>query len=379
MPPDGVTGAGIVGEVCPISPASRLLYLLTPSQCAAQPPRNYVVKGLISRGDHCCIIGLPGSGKSILAPFIGYCVAQGENIFGRRTRKSPVLYLAAEDGTGMAMRVRALFERLGDAPNFHLQPMPVDFLAASSPHIIEVEKLIRLVQPGLVILDTVARAFPGLTENDPEGMGKVVKVVRDFSAICGSAFLSLHHPPKAGEATPRGHSVFNGDLDVSIYLSGEKSEPRTVNMGKNRNGPSDLTFTFGLSVHTFGADDDGDPITAPVAEALTLDAKASHATAKEGRLKDKPAVLLRELRNLLERDAELVCPGPDFPSLRAVKRAALRQRLIERGWFPENVLCTALDKPAELARPGYAVENNALTPLKRNGFIGCTRDWIWLL
>ena len=38
-------------------------------------------------------------------------------------------------------------------------------------------------------------------------------------------------------------------------------------MGKNRNGPSDLSFGFNVAAHTFPEpDEDGDPITAPVAE-----------------------------------------------------------------------------------------------------------------
>ena len=87
-----------------------------------------------------------------------------------------MLYLAAEDGTGMTMRVRALHDRMGNAPNFFLQPVPVDFLNSDSPHISQVSRHIDQIQPGLIILDTISRAFPGLRENDPDEMGRVVQV-----------------------------------------------------------------------------------------------------------------------------------------------------------------------------------------------------------
>ena len=279
----------------------------------------------------------------------------------------------------MKQRVRALFELMGDAPNFYLQPMPVDFLNPDAGDIAEIEALIRRIRPGLVILDTIARAFPGLEENGPDQMGRVVAVVRQFTMICNSAVMTLHHPPKEGIMSPRGHGVLNGDLDVSLYITGERDQPRTITMGKNRNGPSDLSFTFGIVSHHLGTDADGDPITAPVAEPCERDEKEVRASAKEGRLRDRPAIALRELRSLVESHGETVCPGKDFPNVLAVRRSALRHRLIERGWFSDNLLCTALDGTSKLERAGYATENNGLSPLKRGGFVAFNMEWIWLL
>jgi hypothetical protein len=352
-------------------------YLLTPSQCASEPIRPYVVKGLLSRGDHGAVIGLPGAGKSALIPYLGYRTSLGLDFFGHRTRAVPVLYLAAEDGSGMKQRVRALYERMGDSPNFYLQPVPVDFLNGASGDVAAVEKLVLQIRPGLIIVDTIARAFPGLKENDPDQMGNVVRVARSFTTHCESAVLSIHHPPKDGE-TPRGHSVLNGDLDVTLFLEGTGSGTRSVKMGKNRSGPSDLTFSFALAIHTLvgAADEDGDPITAPVAEPIEGSAIPRN-TAKEAKLSDQPAVMLRELRNLLEGQGELICPGAEYPTVRAVGRLALRQRLIERSWFADNLLRIALDKSVSLAREGFGPENRALTTLKRNGFISFNRDWVW--
>ena len=373
------------GEVVQLPPR-RDIHVLSPRECALATLRPYVVKGILSRGDHGGLIGLPGSAKSALAPYIGYRVALGLDVFGHRTKSVPVLYIAAEDGSGMKQRVRALFEIMGDAPGFHLQPVPVDFLDASSGHVAEIEGLIKRLSAGLVILDTIARSFPGLPENDPDAMGKVVKVARIFTTTNDCAMLSVHHPPKDA-MTPRGHSVLNGDLDVTLYLEGERDQPRTVTMGKNRNGPSDLTFTFGLTSYQLGTDADGDPVTAPVVEPAVRDAKATQAAAKEARLSDRCATLLRELRALIDRAGQMVCPGEEYPTLRAVTRVSLRARLIESGWFSDDLLCTgsatvpctASEKRAGLVRKAFAVENNALTPLKRNGFIAFNREWIWTL
>ncbi len=103
-----------------------ILRVLRPADCEALQPRNYIVKGLIATGDIGLVVGPPGAGKSLLAPFLAYAVAQGRGAFGRRVRGGAVLYLAAEDGTGMIGRVRALARRWGDASDFALVADPID-------------------------------------------------------------------------------------------------------------------------------------------------------------------------------------------------------------------------------------------------------------
>lgn len=66
------------------------LPFLTPGQCASLPARDYVVKRLIAPGQVGCIFGEPGAGKSLIAPRLAYAVAQGEEVFGLRTKQAPV-------------------------------------------------------------------------------------------------------------------------------------------------------------------------------------------------------------------------------------------------------------------------------------------------
>jgi len=260
------------------------------------------------------------------------------------------------------VRIRALYEQMGDAPDFHLQPVPIDLLAPDSPHVAEVEDLIALLQPGLVIIDTIARAFPGLGENDPDKMGHVVKVARGFTTVCDSAVLSLHHPTKEGAMSPRGHGVLDGDLDVTLYLAGKRAEPRTVTMGKNRNGPSDLTFSFNVAVHHMGIDADGDPITAPVAEVEAGPVRPKvHLTATQ----QNATAFLASL--LCER-AEPLPTGIGFPlGLKGTHEAAWRETCEARRLSTAD---TAKDR-GRVFRKVYA-------ELRDKGIIGTCDGWVWL-
>ncbi len=106
---------------------------------------------------------------------------------------------------------------------------------------------------------------------------------------------------------------------------------------------------------------------------------AAQSRPKEAKLNDKPALMLRELRDLVIVHGQDVRPEEFGPVLRCVERGMLRRRLIKVGWFPDDLLRTAPHKDAELTRAGYRPESHALNTLKRNAFVGCNRDWIWLI
>jgi hypothetical protein len=249
---------------------SSALRWLTPSDCDSATSRQYRVKGLTADGDLFCLFGDPGAGKSLLAPHIGYAIARGVPVFGRRTRQGPVISVAAEDGHGMQGRVRALRTQHGDAADFHLVQGVSDLASEGSEQLSELLEAVDRIRPALIVIDTVAIAFPGLDENSIE-MVRVVTVGRKL-AKHGATVMLIHHPAKdkRGTPTPRGHSSLNGALDVSLYLAA-KDENGIIcgQLLKNRNGSIDGDFAFRIAVETFGLDDDGDPIEAPFASELS--------------------------------------------------------------------------------------------------------------
>lgn len=240
----------------------------TPAECANAPMQPYVVKGMIAEGDIGCIFGPPGAGKSLLAPFICYQVALGESAFGMRTKQGRVFYCAAEDATGLRQRVAALRIRQGDAPELRVVSGISDLFSDDSPDLDQLLEAVEFETPKLIVIDTLAMAFPGLEENDSTGMGRVVAVGRKL-AEHGAAVIFVHHGTKADGSTPRGHSVFNGALDFSMQVTKDDQGIVRGNLRKNRRGTTEKDIAFKIGVEKLGEDEDGDPITAAVAEELS--------------------------------------------------------------------------------------------------------------
>ena len=255
----------MVGGTPDTVPVARGLTFLNPDQCATFPARPYVIKGLLAQGDVAAIVGAPGAGKSLLAPRLGYAVAQGAEVFGRRTKAGEVFYVAAEDGHGMLGRLQALRQDHGKANGFQLV-LGVSDLLSKGGQLKALRSEVKARRPALIIIDTLAVAFPGLEENSAEGMGQVVAAARGLTEW-GAAVVLIHHDTKAGDGLPRGHSLLNGALDMSLALTKE-NDVVTGRMSKNRNGASDGTLAFSIGERVIGEDEDGEPRKVAICEEM---------------------------------------------------------------------------------------------------------------
>lgn len=295
------------------------LRFLTPDQCATAPKRGYIVKGLLAPRDVAAIVGAPGCGKSTVAPLIGYMVAQGKEAFGQRTRQGGVFYVAAEDETGLQMRVAALRHEHGEADAFNVVAGVSDLLDRESPQLADLVEAVKAQRPSLVILDTLAMAFPGLEENDAAAMGRVVHVARRLTKW-GAAVVLIHHDTKAGDGLPRGHSILNGALDVALAL---KRDGNSVmgKLSKNRNGACDLSIEFEIDSAELGEDEDGELVTAALCRP-TGDPFAELADSRPR--SEKGRLFMDALYSIMEET------GEDFATVADLKMRLVQSRALSR-------------------------------------------------
>ena len=325
-----------------VETAGAGIAFLTPTECAAMAPQEYVVKGLIGPGQIGCIFGDPGAGKSLIAPAIGYAVAQGRSTFSMRTQQGEVFYVASEDATGMQGRVAALRMENDEADSFKLVTGVSDMFTANAPDLKALHKAVKRRRPKLVIVDALAMGDSRHgTENTSEAMGRVVAVAREL-AQHGGAVILVHHGTKAEGNTPRGHSLFNGALDMALHLK-PKDQSGIVGskLTKNRNGSCDLDIAFKIGTRTLGIDHDGDTITAAFAHELPAGAISNAVrlppSAKAAKalltslMEGKPAVALDDWRRTCIKDRSVSGAENEESRAKAFKRALeklCRERVI---------------------------------------------------
>lgn len=215
------------------------------------------------------IAGPSMSGKSFwMIDALGR-VCRGDPVLGRRSRPTGVVYLAAEGANGVRKRIVALRSRIG-ALNGRFK------FYGGQTDLTDEDKLIELRQTldfaraeleaaghtlGIVVVDTLSAAAPGLDENTSSAMGAVLGQLQGLAADLSCLVLVVAHTGKDEARGIRGWSGQLASADAVITLKEPNGELRVGTVTKVKDGPSGDRFAFALEEVELGVDDDGDPIT----------------------------------------------------------------------------------------------------------------------
>lgn len=224
----------------------------------AQPSLRWRVKGLLPETGIGAVYGPSGSGKSFLSFDLGVSIALGADWFGRRTTAGPVTYVILEGEAGLRNRLEAWEVHNG-------MTIPSGFTAVAQPfQLAEPEQVEALgaVLPhgGVVIVDTLNRAAPGLDENSSQDMGRILAGMKRLQEITGGLVLVVHHTGKDASKGLRGHSSLHAALDGAIEVE-RSATSRCWSAAKVKDGEDGKQVPFKLHLVDLGTDADGDPIT----------------------------------------------------------------------------------------------------------------------
>lgn len=215
----------------------RLRVLDVAQMVAADPPAvPYVIEGIAIARTLTLISGREGEGKSLLAMALAAGVARGESVAGIECQQAKVLLVDAENGEyEIHRRVKALgLPSAGvtvvEAEDFHL-----------GRNFAELESLIELEQPSLVILDSFRSLWPGGDENDSAAVAAVLDPLRNMLRRQGPAGILLHHVSRAGN-NYRGTSAIGASIEVGFRLTRHPKDPdkrdrRSLHCFKSRPAP----------------------------------------------------------------------------------------------------------------------------------------------
>ncbi|MCW5886776.1 MAG: AAA family ATPase [Anaerolineales bacterium] len=336
-------------------------------------PPTYVVKGLVYRGQLVVIVGPPGSGKSFFATSLAAHAAAGRRFFGRRARRSVVLYICAEGAATFPNRIAALrrgIELPDDAPFFCLFG-GLD-LVQSREDLNQLIAAIRKALPDamidLVILDTLSRIFGGGDENSPEDMGRLLSSVTRLQQEFGAAVMLVHHNGKDTARGPRGHSSLLAAADAVIQVSRDAvTGDRTAKLIKSRDGEDGAEHHFRLEVENLGSDDDGDAITScrPVPMEKEQAPRLARLTGKRG-------LAFGLLQKAIAEAGEKPPAAAQAPVGTMAVKTDLWRRYCYQGGLGE-------DATQGTARKAF---NRAKTELMTSGHVAVHRseagdEWIW--
>jgi putative DNA primase/helicase len=257
-------------------PTGNKLPTMTVSDVLALPSPRWLLRDLLLQGGLTMVYGAPGAAKSFFALEIAAAVAQGRDVFGRRTIAGTVAYAAGEGVGGLRNRYAAMVAEgrlVEDAP-LTLIPRAIDLAVSDA----DTDALVELLQamrpsPVLVVVDTVARALGGADE-DAEAFGKLIARCDRVRAESGVTVLLVHHAGKDSSKGARGHSSLLGAVDVCAKVE-VADGVRNVIGEKVKDGSEGPWASFVLRVIDLGHDDEGEPVSSCVIDAAEAQATNS--------------------------------------------------------------------------------------------------------
>ena len=213
-------------------PTGHDLALISTSQLLRLPDPEWLMDRVLPLGAVSVIYGQPETGKSFIALDWSVCISEGLPwLDAHKTKQTPVIYIAAEGGTGIKKRVRALMAHysITDLIAMHWQVVP---LLIREEGVLErtLEKLdddIEGINPGLIVFDTLSRSFSSGDENASADMTHFVDKIIDLSTRKGTAVLIVHHTNAAG-SRERGHGSLRGNVNTMFRCASKQNGDRKL-------------------------------------------------------------------------------------------------------------------------------------------------------
>ena len=364
------------------------------------PSYEYLIKGVLTKGEQSMLLGESQSGKSFLAIDMAMAVARGIDWFGRKSKKGGVIYQAGESAVGVRRR---RFPAYAKHHNVERDPLPivllerpVDLFNSDEQMELFIEECLYWsrtfpVPLELIVIDTFNKATPGANENDGKDMGMVLARCDKIRAATGAHVMLVHHL-NSGGTKARGHTSLFANVEnvvtVRKVLDSRDSDKRQIRewvLSKQKDGEDGVGKKFVLPLVELGFDAEGDKITScvigePAAGSEVVDEGPDGLT-----IAGNNADVLRAIYDAIAAQGQLPDVRLGLPaSVRVISRSVVSERLRElyRGAdADEEVLAGAPLSEDDRKRRNdvrrKAAERSRSYLLQR-GVIGMDDNWIWL-
>jgi len=194
------------------------LTLYTASQLRKLPKYEWRIEGIVPDVGVVAMYGQSRVGKTFLGLDLACKLTEGEQWFGYPTKKSTVLYAAAESPMGIPQRVRAIEYLRGCelSDRFKASLASLDLSDAFS--VATVIKTVKSEGVDTIIFDTFNAVTPSIDENSVRDINGVLQALRKISAECQCLVVVIHHCGYSETHRMRGHSALAAAVDASIYV-----------------------------------------------------------------------------------------------------------------------------------------------------------------
>jgi Bifunctional DNA primase/polymerase, N-terminal/AAA domain/Primase C terminal 1 (PriCT-1) len=185
-----------------------------------EPETEWLWEGILPAGGLSLLVAKPKVGKTTLAFNLALAVAGGRDFLARKTKKSPVVYLALEEKRS---EIRKKLKALGETP----EEMSFHFGSAPEKAIQEVKNLIKETKAGFLIVDVLQKFCRIKDLNDYAQVTNTLEPLMETARDRSCHILLTHHAGKADRQDGDdilGSTALLGGVDTLVQI--KKREQR---------------------------------------------------------------------------------------------------------------------------------------------------------
>jgi hypothetical protein len=252
------------------------------------PPKLWIVKNVLARGETSNWFGPPGVGKSVLMTDLAFHVAAGMDWRGYRSKeRCGVVYLALERGALVNRRLLA-YRRNHNKPDLPIA-VASNIINLKNPACVQlIVNTVRNAEThfgckvGLIVIDTISKgiAAGGGDEDKARDVNVVLAHLRRIEELTDVHIACVGHTGKDEERGHRGSNANPGDMDQMVQISGDGAI-KTATVIKINDGIEGPLTHYKIESALLGTDEDGDPITTAIISQEAAEAEAE-AKSKRG-------------------------------------------------------------------------------------------------
>lgn len=260
--------------------SSTALALSYYNELTEVPPKRWIIKNVLARGETSNWFGPPGVGKSVLLTDLVFHVAAAVDWRGYRLKeRCGIVYLALERGALVKRRLAAYMQKWG----------VLDLPIAVASNVIDLKNkgCIKIIvdavreaeasfgcKAGVIVIDTMSKgiAAGGGDEDKAKDVNIVAANLRRIEELTDIHIACVGHTGKDEGRGHRGSNANSGDMDMMVQIKGDGAV-KTATIVKINDGIEGPLTNYKIESYQLGTDEDGDPITTAVVSDDTVEAE----------------------------------------------------------------------------------------------------------
>lgn len=226
------------------------LFVSVDDMMANMKRADWVIKNLLERGSNTLLFGESGACKSLIAMDWAFCIGNGINWHGHKTKQGTVVVIAGEGHRGLAMRMQALKQKYNMKPNnIYFSTKSVNLLDRDAVTRVGniLDGLALEMPPCAIFIDTMHRNMHG-DENSSEDMALFLANMEFLAKKYNAAITPVHHSGHGDKGRARGSSAIKAGMDAEFCMTKKSKMEVTFSCTKSKDFSAGNNMDFKIKV-----------------------------------------------------------------------------------------------------------------------------------